>query len=1011
MAASKNEKTDAATGLSGLMSSAVCALSSQEATDATRSESVKATGPACVMESVQSTSSRLAESDGTRRSRRWSFAGHEPPSSCTRSSAHADDKVVDCMIRLQETFWTALGRQIGKRPMMWLSFSFLIYLALLPGTLMGPGDGKWLWINMTTDFLAEFSFSDSEEWEDYQSGIKVFPSMRQISLAIKPKSGGSPLSAATLTECMKIVNALRHETTIDFEGAEISFDDLCKRSGKNADCYAVTPSSLLLGNEANAQMRLQDLSDLENNGADASARANFLLSGMHPQQLAFLPLAIGSGKTKFPGVAASQEQLRDWLAAGELLLFTFNLENSKAALEFEKAARSKFVGFANSNIEVSFYSTGSLGYELLAIMSDVIPLLLVTIAIMLIFVVVLTGADTRMPGETQVMCTTFGIVVPGLASFAGIGLMGYCGLPMNILCGLAPFLGIAVGVDQLFLLVSAVNSVPLDITDPAEVLAIAMPRAGTAASCSTTTAVIAFAVGAWTSSALNGFFVFCLALVFVLLLNFVGMMTAVPAVLMLNERRIEAGRRDLVPCLKRKAGGNGMSTSIMINKGVISKLAVGPRIKEFFAGHAAPALQSNLACQLIGAVLMISMLVGSAVVYPQIGKGMPDSYFLPDVSVTQDYLKDVEVALDANVPLPLSILLPRPLLHSEIYRRKVQTLFGELANRSDAILPPVCWVKDVADMIPAQADKATVANILGHFWSLSVVEENYGWDRVTSSDGDLLAARCHFFAWQPMDADKRFLQANELIDYASRAGLEAVAFHESFPIHVARYRKIKDAVLQTVGWALLSVLLSLAVFIPFRHAVIAVVMVAGVVLVMFGFMSLTETTFNAVTYSTCVMAIGFCVEYLVHVLHFTNHGVPADSGWEFRVAHALDQVGYDVLLGCSTAFIGVFCLSFHTAMCFRIFAANTLVITTIGGFFALWGLPACLALGSRGKRALLCRVGTQPEASIVEASADTAEMDAGETAAVDTHIRNTELGKAQAEIKDEEVAASCVVHA
>jgi len=180
-------------------------------------------------------------------------------------------------------------------------------------------------------------------------------------------------------------------------------------------------------------------------------------------------------------------------------------------------------------------------------------------------------------------------------------------------------------------------------------------------------------------------------------------------------------------------------------------------------------------------------------------------------------------------------------------------------------------------MIPARAEKTTVATILGHFWSSSAVEQNYGWDRVTNSDGDLLAARCHFFAWQPMDAEGRSLQADELMKHAAGAGLEAVAFHESFPIHVARYRKIKDAVLQTVAWALLSVLVSLALFIPFRHAVIAVVMVAGVVLVMLGFMSLTEITYNAVTYSTSVMAIGFCVEYLVHVLHFTNHGVPACS--------------------------------------------------------------------------------------------------------------------------------------
>mmetsp|Transcript_120425 Transcript_120425/g.374986 ORF Transcript_120425/g.374986 Transcript_120425/m.374986 type:complete len:81 (-) Transcript_120425:50-292(-) len=51
--------------------------------------------------------------------------------------------------------------------------------------------------------------------------------------------------------------------------------------------------------------------------------------------------------------------------------------------------------------------------------------------------------------------------------------------------------------------------------------------------------------------------------------------------------------------------------------------------------------------------------------------------------------------------------------------------------------------------------------------------------------------------------------------------------------------------------------------------------------------------------------------------------------------------------GCATAFLGVALLGFNGSEAFRIFTSMALVITGVGGLFALWGLPALLALLSR----------------------------------------------------------------
>jgi len=606
-----------------------------------------------------------------------------------------------------------------------------------------------------------------------------------------------------------------------------------------------------------------------------------------------------------------------------------------------------------SELDLSCFSTGSLGYEAIVVMQQLLPLLIVTLILMFSFVLLMTGTDTRIPGQTQILACVFCTGIPGVASFAGIGLATYSGLALNSLCGIAPFLGLAVGIDELFLVVSAINSVPVSVEDPEEILAEALPRAGTAAFCTTTTDVVAFSVGALTCTILPGFFAFCMCLVFVLALGFIGMLTAAPAAMILNERWIRKGC-NFVPCRKKDMVPEVSPGSVDVSvipapafANPLSRLRVSYRAKGLISNRLAPLLEKSLACQLVGAGLMIIMLVGFACVTPDVGRGMPDRYFFLDDGPSQDFLDDIDTAFGSKVPLPLNVLFPKPQLHEAVYRDALKIFIEKLGNRSDAIIPPVCWLKEAAGLLPYWADELRVSQTLFVIWNEPMVRKHYEWDRLSNGAGDLDAARCHCYFWQPTDADERAMQALELMDEADNAGLDTVVYHESFPVHVARWRRVKEAVLRTSGWALLSVFCSLMFLLPARGALLAVFNVTGVLVVLLGFMSLTGATYNATTYATSVMAIGFCIDYSCHMVHFATHGFSPGAGWDVRAAHALRECGYDVLLGCATAFIGVFCLSFHRAEGFRIVAHNAMLIISVGGLFALWCLPSALALWSR----------------------------------------------------------------
>jgi hypothetical protein len=73
------------------------------------------------------------------------------------------------------------------------------------------------------------------------------------------------------------------------------------------------------------------------------------------------------------------------------------------------------------------------------------------------------------------------------------------------------------------------------------------------------------------------------------------------------------------------------------------------------------------------------------------------------------------------------------------------------------------------------------------------------------------------------------------------------------------------------------------------------------------------------------MAIGFCVDYTVEVMHFSVLGEATDSmGTKF--GNAIKACGYDVLHGCATAILGVFILGLSGAEYARLFSYMSLVM-------------------------------------------------------------------------------------
>jgi Niemann-Pick C1 protein len=144
-----------------------------------------------------------------------------------------------------------------------------------------------------------------------------------------------------------------------------------------------------------------------------------------------------------------------------------------------------------------------------------------------------------------------GIMVVLMSIVIAIGITLFMNIPLSLISSeVVPFLILAIGVDNMFIIVRAEQEVSKDVTVVEERVALALKEVGpsifTAAFCES----LAFFVGMLTRvPALESF---CLVAALGVLADFLLQITFFTAALTLDAKRIRDNRCDILPCIKRK---------------------------------------------------------------------------------------------------------------------------------------------------------------------------------------------------------------------------------------------------------------------------------------------------------------------------------------------------------------------------------------------------------------------------------------------------------------------------
>ncbi|KAL1955721.1 hypothetical protein VTO42DRAFT_8193 [Malbranchea cinnamomea] len=239
-----------------------------------------------------------------------------------------------------------------------------------------------------------------------------------------------------------------------------------------------------------------------------------------------------------------------------------------------------------------------------------------------------------------------GIVIVLMSVSASVGLFAAFGLKATlIIAEVIPFLVLAVGVDNIFLIVHEFERVNVSHPDDEidERVARTLGRMGPSILLSATTETIAFALGAFVGMpAVKNFAAYAAGAVFI---NALLQVTMFISVLTINQKRVENLRVDCFPCIAlRKANSIGLSGSQVYDygeEGILQKF-----IRKFYA-----AKLLGRKVKIMVMVVFFGLFAAGLALLPTVELGLDQRIALPSDSYLIQYFSDVYTYFNAGPPV------------------------------------------------------------------------------------------------------------------------------------------------------------------------------------------------------------------------------------------------------------------------------------------------------------------------------------------------------------------------